>query len=358
MIRKYNKVKNVTIKSLWLKHNINFDVNAIEMPSKHILKTVERLYHRGYANPSSVYKDGRIAAEMVERARLQVAKALGCEADEIFFTSGASESNAWVANQFNIFVDKSSHHSLIDSTKYNKSNKPKIIAFPWMVSETGECLRDKYNLNMEGVYYFVDLTQAIGKTNINLNNYPNIILASASGQKFGGIQGAGILYIKKDWQDKIKPMIYGSQENGLRGGTINVPAVVGFGEAIQEVYKMDNKVNFFYRTSKILNNIAHNIQNLNLPVDYQIHSNVMNITFKHLSSATAVQLFDKYGFNVSSGSACMAGSEEPAQAFLKSGYTKEKALKTIRISVGRRNKLREAKKFVKILKKILDKYDK
>ena len=205
------------------KHNINFDVNAIEMPSKHILKTVERLYHRGYANPSSVYKDGRIAAGMVDRARLQVAKALGCEADEIFFTSGASESNAWVANQFNIFVDKSSHHSLIDSTKYNKYNKPKIIAFPWMVSETGECLRDKYNLNMEGVYYFVDLTQAIGKTNINLNNYPNIILASASGQKFGGIHNGILDPIREKYKESN--YLIGlpiDEENSVNNITLNI----------------------------------------------------------------------------------------------------------------------------------------
>ena len=93
-----------------VKRNINFDVNALERPTKHILKTVEQLYRQGYANPSAAYKEGREAAEMVEKAREKVAKALGCNTDEIIFTSGASESNSWVQANYVLYVECGSHH--------------------------------------------------------------------------------------------------------------------------------------------------------------------------------------------------------------------------------------------------------
>ena len=338
---------------IFKRKNINFDINAIEMPSKHVLKTVERLYRQGYANPNANYLDGRIAAEMIEKARDKVSKALHCKSNEIFFTSGASESFAWVSKNFKLSVDKRSHPNLI-SDENKKFRKIPIIAFPLIVSETGENLKNVYNLNMEGANYFVDLTQAIGKTKINLSKYPNIKFACASGQKIGGISGCGILYIREDYQKDFKPLIYGAQEKGMRGGTYNVPAIVAFGEAIEETTK--NMSKYISHKGNIINHIVKYLKKFQ--VEYQIHTNVINITFKNISAATAVELFNKFGFNVSAGSACHSGDEKPSQAYLESGYTEEKAMNTIRISIGRRNKLREAKKFVKILKKILDNYDK
>lgn len=336
------------------RNNINFDHNAIEMPSKHVLKTVERLYRQGYANPSANYLDGRKAAEMIENARIKVAEALGCYPNEIFFTSGASESIAWVAKNYPISVNKKSHHSALVAEERTSNGTNKIILFPLVVSETGENLKLIYNLNLEGSKYFIDLTQAIGKTPIDLSKYPNIKFACASGQKIGGISGCGILYIREDYQKNIEPLIYGSQENGYRGGTSNVPAIVAFGEAIEETVKKMS-IDISHR-GNIINEIVKGLKKMK--VEYQIHTNVINITFKNISAATAVELFDKYGFNVSAGSACNSGDEKPSLAYLESGYTEGKAMNTIRISIGRRNKLREAKKFVKILKKILDNYDK
>lgn len=343
---------------IFTKKHINFDHNAIEMPSKHVLKTIERLYAQGYANPNANYLDGRKAMEMIEKAREKVAIALGCQPNEIFFTSGASESIAWIAKNFSLSVNKKSHHSMIEAEKNQRTfeTKNKIISFPLIVSETGENLKNYYNLDLEGTRYFVDLTQAIGKIPINLAQYPHIKFACASGQKIGGISGCGILYIKEEFNDKclIKPLIYGSQENEYRGGTYNVPAIVAFGEAIEEI--TNNMSHNISIRGNIINEIVKGLKKLK--VTYRIHTNVINITFNQISAATAVELFDHYGFNISAGSACNSGDEEPSQAYLESGYTEEQAMKTVRISIGCGNKLSEAKKFVKILKKILDNYDK
>ena len=246
-----------------------------------------------------------------------------------------------------------------------------LRAIPLVASETGECLINEIASN-QSQEYFVDLTQAIGKVKINLHCLKNVMFASASGQKFGGIQGAGILYISRKWKSKFKIMIYGSQENGLRGGTYNVPAIVAFGEAIEEATKNMEKNNA--KVKKIVNYIideiytgweapiffdsgGYEVINCKMPVGINHNTNVINITFNHLLATTAVQIFDKYGINISAGSACHSGSEEPSGAYLASGYSREVALRTIRISVGCNNTMREAKKFIKVLKKVLDNYD-
>lgn len=331
------------------RRNINFDINATMPPTKHVLGVLRKIYKKGYRNPSSVYSEGIEASNMIQTARKQVAEALHCKDNEIFFTSGASESNSWVyANYSNCLeISPKSHHSLLINKQFNLLG---INAFPYVVSETGEVLGAK--TMYEDDVYFVDLTQAIGHIDINLNDNPNIIFASASGHKFGGILGCGILYIKEEYQDSFKPLIYGSQENGLRGGTENLPAIVCFGEAIKEATKNIDKNN--KKIFDITNYIFHNIDKR---VKVGGHLNVINITFNNILAATAVQLFDHYGINISAGSACSSGEEKPSQVYLESGYSEKEALRTIRVSVGCNNTLREAKKFIKVLNKILDNYD-
>lgn len=331
--------------------NINFDVSATEAPSKHVLRTLRDIYSKGYSNPSASYLSARETLGAIDKARKKVALALGCDEEEIIFTSGASESNNLVQKNINLDVDGRSHHSI----KRNKGSKSHsdVKAIPLIVSETGELLIDEILRNPEQ-QYFVDLTQAVGKVEINLRSIPNIAFASASGHKFGGILGCGILYINKKINNKIKPLIYGSQEKGLRGGTYNVPAIICFGEAIEEATKDINKDN--KKIDKIVNFIyKFLIENYDLKV--KTNNRVINVTFKSLNSSTAVQLFDKYGVNISAGSACISGQEKPSQAYILSGYTYDEAMRTIRISFGKNNKMSEAKMFVQIFKKIVDNYD-
>ena len=349
--------------------NINFDVNATEKPDKHVLRTMWRLYHHGYANPNATYKDARMTAELVETAREKVAKALGCYPDEIFFTSGASESNGLIQANFVLTIDERSHHSFERMTGINQYGKVKAI--PLVVSETGEWLINEVKANPEQEY-FLDMTQGIGKMKINLHDMPNVIYASASGHKFGGILGCGILYIRHDKQSKIRPLIVGSQEKGIRGGTQNVPAIVCFGEAIEkatkDIDKNQNKIrkvtNYIYTKIKTGDAIPVDDTPLfiyeSIPVNVRMaepYTNVINITFNHLTATAAVQIFDKLGFNISAGSACNSESERPSEAYLVSGYTEDEAMRTIRISVGKNNTIREAKKFIKALKKIVALYD-
>lgn len=357
---------------MFRKHKyINFDHNATTPPTRHILAVLRKIYREGYNNPSAAYFGAQKTAEAIERARQQVATALGCDSNEIIFTSGASESNSLIQANFILDVDDRSHHSFA-RMDYNYNGN--IKALPMIVSETGECLIDEINSNPTK-QYFLDLTQAIGKVQINLHSMPNVMFASASGHKFGGILGCGILYINKnfDKKDKIRPLIYGTQENNLRGGTYNVPAIICFGEAIEEATQNINKnqeqinkiIDYIY--SYLENNYKSYYKNNDdgtsfvkvvfNELKFRKHYNTINITFNNLLATTVVQIFNKYGIYISAGSACSSGEEKPSSAYLASGYTYDEAMRTIRISVGINNTIREAKKFVKILQKIIDNYD-
>ena len=88
------------------------------------------------------------------------------------------------------------------------------------------------------------------------------------------------------------------------------------------------------------------------------HNGIISITFNHLDAQTAVQIFDREGVAISAGSACNSGTDEPSRALMASGYEEEEAKRTIRVSLGKQNTMREVKKFIKILRKVIDNYDK
>ena len=188
----------------------------------------------------------------------------------------------------------------------------------------------------------------------------NIAFASASGHKFGSILGCGILYVRREYQNNLLPLINGTQERGLRGGTENVPAIICFGKAILEATNNMEENN--KKADKVLNCLYNELSDycFYYKPDVVINMgdiNVINITFSELSAASAVELFSNYGIYISAGSACNSVSEEPSEAYLESGYTREEALRTIRISVDSNNTIREAKKFFKVFKNIVDNYD-
>ena len=141
---------------MFRKHKyINFDRNATTPPTRHVLAVLRKIYREGYNNPSAAYFGAQKTAEAIERARQQVATALGCDSNEIIFTSGASESNSLIQANFILDVDDRSHHSFA-RMDYNYNGN--IKAIPMIVSETGECLIDEVNSNPTK-QYFLDLTQ-------------------------------------------------------------------------------------------------------------------------------------------------------------------------------------------------------
>ena len=338
--------------------------NAASTPiDRRVLKAMKPFLKNEYGNPSSVHKEGRRARGAIERARKDIASALHCYPEEIFFTSGASEANSWASKNANYYCDNTSHDSMLLANL--ASDVFDAYSYPLIDSETGHlhCLLERYN------DCHVDLTQAIGKIDIYLYSYEakastvtlcsdNLGLdkcatASFSAHKFGGPKGVGVLFIRKNKQSVFTPLIYGHQERGLRGGTENVAGIVGMAEALKIATRDIDKNKHHIRMLQdyILTHTNHLSK-------ISGNNGIVSITFKKLDAQTAVQIFDREGVAVSAGSACNFGSDEPSKVLLANGYTPEDAMKTIRISIGKQNTLHEIKKFVKILGKIIDKYDK
>ena len=348
--------------------------NAASTPlDKRILKAMKPYLTKVYGNPSSVHKEGREARIAIEKARKTIARILNCSPEEIFFTSGASEGNSWVSKNFKYHCTDNSHDSMMLA---NNDNKDGLLSYPLLVSETGEI---GYLANNFGRCH-IDLTQAIGKLDVNLYDYKtdtsngtssitlyNDLLglgkcatASFSGHKFGAPKGVGVLFIRKQYQKDFVPLIYGHQENGLRGGTENVTGIVGMAEALKIAIKELPK-----NCQHIREMQDYIMTHVNYPAKIKIdnirvegHNGIINITFNHLDAQTAVQIFDREGIAVSAGSACNSGADEPSRALMASGYEEEEAKRTIRVSLGKQNTMREVKKFIKILRKVIDNYDK
>lgn len=344
--------------------------NAATTPiDKRVLKAMMPYLTSKYGNPSSLHKEGKEARLAIDKARLKIAKILGCDEDEIFFTSGASESNSWVSKNCKCECSPFSHDSMLLANSNN--HKSVMMSYPLIDSEVGQ-EQDIYNACFYNCH--VDLTQAIGKRYINLHekitkkplyvgsyvmeqleeDFYKYATASFSGHKFGAPKGVGVLFIRKDIQERFKPLIYGHQEQGFRGGTENVAGIVGMAKALELAYK--DTYERAEKYGKLMNYLYSKLYFSGIRMSH--HGNIMNITFNELDAQTAVVLLDEEGVAVSAGSACNSASEEPSKILLAYGYTADEAKKTIRISLGKQNTLHEIKRFVKILKKIIDKYDK
>ena len=337
--------------------------NAATTPiDKRVLKAMKPYLTNKYGNPSSAHKEGREALMAIEKARTTVASILNCKPSEVFFTSGASESNSMVAKTINYTCDPTSHDSMKIASEFHLSDI-KGYSYPLLDSESGN---EHYHKNHDACH--VDLTQAIGKVVVQLNSFKigegyvtlysdgfdddDWATASFSGHKFGAPKGVGVLIIKEKYQSVFHPLIYGHQENGMRGGTENVAGIVGMAKALEIATKEIEK------NTLHINKLQQYITS-NIPEDIMIKAShgIINITFNKLNAQSAVQIFDVYGVAISAGSACNSGSDEPSKTLLSLGYTEEQAKRTVRISLGKQNTLHEIKRFVKILKKVIDKYD-
>lgn len=324
---------------------IYFDNAATTPIRKKVLKAIKPYLTKYYGNPSSLHKEGRFASKAIEDTREKIARILKVKTNEIFFISGASEGNSWVGKNFWV-ADGGNSHSSITMLPEQDYHKPFIATAPYVESETGlygaDVLLDLARDLNEKVH--LDLTQTIPHFIPDLKKL-NVACATFSGHKIGAPKGCGVMYIREDIQKCFEPLIYGHQENELRGGTENVVGIVGLGVALEETVKNYYKEN--RRKKKIGFYIYKKLRDY--VKDISLSNDIINITFANLNAQSAVQILDKQGIAVSAGSACISGSDEPAKAYLDR-MSREDALKTIRVSIGFKNTLHEAKKFCKILR--------
>ena len=373
---------------------IYVDHSATTYVKKEVLDEMLPYFTEKYGNASSPYKVGQASREAVERAREEVAAAIGAKYDEIYFTAGGSESDNMIirgiamanrAKGNHIITSKIEHPAVLETCKalekdgfeitYLTPDEDGIISADSVraaIKDTTILVTIMFANNeigtiepieeiakvtrFKGVYFHTDAVQAVGNIAIDVEAL-GIDALSMSAHKFYGPKGIGAAYIRKGV--KFNPVITGGhQEKGKRAGTENVPAIVGMGKAIsiatQTLDEYNKKLIELrdYTIERILNEIPH--VKLNGDRTKRLPGNV-NISFKGIEGESMLLLLDMKGVEASSGSACTSGSLDPSHVLLAIGLKHEIAHGSLRISYGEQNTLEDAKYIVDTLKEIVTK---
>jgi len=337
--------------------------------------------YEAYGNASSMHTFGRRAAGYVEKARTQVAELLGCNADEIYFTSGATESNNTVFHIARSLIESGKgkriittaieHPATIETTNYLRSEGfevdrigvsadgrldfaeleakmgPDVALVSVMTgnNETGtiqDVERASRLAHKHGALFHTDATQAIGKIEVDVRKW-NLDYLSLSGHKFYGPKGIGVLFVKKGCPKK--PFMNGGhQEGGFRAGTYNTQAIYGLGVAADLARR-----NLAYESAQLWAMREALRKGLLERVDdivingCQEHClpGTLNVSFPRAEGESILLMLDMKGIAVSTGSACATGSLEPSYVLLAGGLDVELAHGSIRFSFGRYNTMED-----------------
>lgn len=348
-----------------------------------------------FANASSTHSPGMIAAKAVLAARQKTAAAIGAKVSEIYFTSGATESDNWAITSAcengarqgkrHIVTTSIEHHAVINTCKSFEDKGFEVTYLP--VGSSGivnvkdlsdairedTCLVSVMYVNNEigtiqpvpeiaalcrerGILFHTDAVQAVGQFAIDVEKQ-NIDMLSLSGHKFHAMKGVGALYVRSGV--RLESLIKGgAQEKGRRAGTENVPAIVTLGAAIESITSDITDRNDHIRklrdelTRRILSEISGT--HLNGDKDHRVSGNV-NITFDDIEGESMLMMLDMKGICASSGSACASGSLEPSHVLTAIGLTREQARGSIRFTLNEENTYEDIDYIMHALSEITDK---
>lgn len=376
--------------------NIYLD-NAASSPMDERVLEAMMTYFTKAGNASSIHSFGKPMKVILEDCRDNIADFLGVKPKEIFFTSGGTESNNTAikgvclknisGNRKHIISSTIEHPAVIDTLKYLEEKfgfevtfiKPDskgrvsserilteirkdtlLISLMHSNNETGIMNDIGAIAKSKGdVYLHSDTVQSIGKVKLNFKEL-GIDFASVSGHKFYGPKGTGVLY--KNEKAKIDKFMHGGgQERDIRGGTENIPGIVGLSRAFDllrdyiesDIIHYKTLRNYFFK--KIKDAFKEKII-FNSREESNLY-NIVNVSFDtdKLSLAEDMLLIqlDLRGIAVSGGSACSSGSLKPSRVLLEMGRNEKTAMATLRISFGRKNKISEIDYLVDVLKSLV-----
>lgn len=341
-----------------------------------------------YGNPSSLHSMGQKAAEALWQAREAIARNLGCEPQEVLFTSGGSEADnqailsaaalGEMANRRHIISTAFEHHAVLHTLEKLKKQGFSItlldvhengIITPEQVEAaiTAEtCLVTVMYANNEigsiqpiseigavcrrkGVLFHTDAVQAAGHLPIHVKGQ-NIDLLSLSAHKFHGPKGVGALYAKKGIA-LVNLIEGGAQERGKRAGTENIPAIMGmaaaFTEACEHLAENTAKVSALRdKLTDALSKIPHSV--INGDRLHRLPGNI-NLCFEGIEGESLLLLLDQKGICASSGSACTSGSLEPSHVLLAIGRPHEIAHGSLRLSLCERSTQEEVDTMIRAI---------
>ncbi len=355
---------------------IYMDHAATTYVRSEVMEAMAPYHAEHFGNPSSVYSIARDSRKALDIARAQVAKALGADPDEIYFTSGGSESDNWaikgiasanVKKGNHIITSKIEHHAVLHACEFLEKQGFSVTYLPVdqyglvnpadlekAITDSTILITVMYANNEIGtiepvaelgaiarshkIPFHTDAVQAVGNIPIDVKAR-NIDLLSLSAHKFYGPKGVGALYIRKG--TRIDNLIHGGgQERRRRAGTENIAGIVGLGKAIElataDIEGHNRRIRGL--RDRLLKGILETIPHthLNGHPEKRLPGN-LNISFEFVEGESMLLWLDDAGICASTGSACTSGSLEPSHVLLATGLPVEISHGSLRLTLGNVN---------------------
>lgn len=369
--------------------------NAATTPVKpEVLDAMIPYFTEKFGNPSAVYSFAAENKNVVTTARETIAKTLGTNTQDIYFTAGGSESDNWALKATaeayrdkgnHIITSKIEHHAIMHTCEYLEENgfevtyldvdergivkleelkkaiRPTTILISIMfanneigtiqpVKEIGEIAKE------HNILFHTDAVQAFGHIDIKVDEY-HIDMLSASGHKLNGPKGIGFLYIRKGL--KLRSFVHGgAQERKRRAGTENVPGIVGLAKAVEiAMNTMEERVKKETALrDKLIERVLAEIPYTRLNGDRKKRlPNNANFSFQFIEGESLLIMLDMKGICGSSGSACTSGSLDPSHVLLAIGLPHEIAHGSLRLTLSDETTEEDIDYVVDTIKEIVEK---
>lgn len=353
-----------------------------------VIEAMWPYYSREFYNPSAGYSDSKKVRNKIEQCRQEIASWIGALPEEIFFTSGGTESDNWVCadarkRRVHVVTTTIEHKAILNPLKefQRAGGKVSFVSVDSDGMVNPEKIKSVINRNTGlisvimanneigtiqsieqighiakeyGVLFHSDAVQAFGHIPIDVNKM-NLDMMSVSSHKFHGPKGVGFLYVRKD--SKMKPMILGgSQEYNMRAGTENVPGIVGMtmaaGISCKNMIKTSKYLSEIrdYIIKKIQKNIPDVI--INGSMDNRLPNNI-NFSIKDVDAQSVLVLMDMNGICASSGSACNTMNTDVSHVLKAIGVDSEYINGTIRLSMDESINRKKADYVVNVIARII-----
>lgn len=373
--------------------NIYLD-NAATTPMRvEVIEEIKKSMMEDFGNPSSSHSFGRNSKNSLELSRKSIAKQINANAQEIVFTSGATEANNWILRSAvrnlkltRIITSKIEHHAVLhaveaiqkefavrvdyvkiqedgcvdttDLVRLLTNESPTLVSLMHVNNETGAILdieKIARICKQHSAFFHTDTVQSVGKVKIDLQAVPIDFLV-ASAHKFHGPKGVGFAFIRKGLL--VNPIFFGGeQEKGLRPGTEAVHNIVGMAKALTFAYQNLDEEKIYIENLKkyTINQLQNNFEGIKI----NGHSEktlytILNILLPFSTDKSAMILFnlDIKGIAVSRGSACQSGSPRPSHVLAEMLNEEDLLKPSLRISFSHFNTKEEIDYFISVLKGI------
>jgi len=352
------------------------DHSATSPVNPEVLQAMLPYFKESFGNASTIYTLGMEARTAMENGRKHVASLIGAKPEEVYFTSGGTESDniaikgtaSRLKGKGNHIITSAIEHPAVEETcKYLEKNGYQVTYLPVgeegivKVSDVEEAITPETILitvmhanneigtiqpikeigalaREKGIYFHTDAVQSVGKIPVNVGDL-NVDMLSISAHKLHGPKGIGALYIRKGV--RIDPLFHGGgHERGMRPGTENIPGIVGLGKACQ-IARDNMETNMEYVSSlrdRLIKGVMGEIEQsyLNGHPTKRLPNNA-NFRFSSIEGESLVLQLDAKGINASTGSACSSKKLEPSHVLMAIGLKEVDAHGSLRISLGSEN---------------------